>query len=174
MVKSLPAVQETQVQSLGWEDPPGKIMATHSTILAWRIPWTEDPGGLQSMGSHRVEHDWVTHTHTSFKIPWKSLQLRGLLLSHSVVSDSLQPHGLQHASLLCPSPSSGVYSNSCPSSQCCHSTISSSAFPSPPAFNLSQSWGLFQWVSSLHQVAKVLAFQLQHQSFQWIFRVDFH
>ena len=52
-------------------------------------------------------------------------------------------------------------------------SISVSVGPSPPAFNLSQHWGLFQWVSSLHQVAKVLEFQLQHQSFQWIFRTDF-
>ena len=53
LVKSLPAVQETQVQSLGWEDPLEKGIAAHSSILAWRIPWTEEPGGLQSMGSRR-------------------------------------------------------------------------------------------------------------------------
>ena len=57
MVKSLPAVQDTWVQSLGSEDPLEKGMATHSSILAWRIPWTEEPGGLQSMGSQRVRHD---------------------------------------------------------------------------------------------------------------------
>ena len=51
MVKSPPAVQETQVQSLGWKGPLETGMETHSTILAWRIPWTEEPGGLQSMGS---------------------------------------------------------------------------------------------------------------------------
>ena len=51
MVKSLPAMQETQVQFLGREDPLEKGMATHSSILVWRIPWTEEPGGLQSMGS---------------------------------------------------------------------------------------------------------------------------
>ena len=56
-VKNLPAVQVSGVQSLSWEDPLEKGMATHSSILAWRIPWTEDPGGLQSMGSQRVEHD---------------------------------------------------------------------------------------------------------------------
>jgi len=54
MVKNLPAIQETQVRSLGWEDPLEKGMATHSRILAWRIPWTEEPGGSQSMGSQRV------------------------------------------------------------------------------------------------------------------------
>ncbi|OJH16949.1 hypothetical protein BLX88_20985 [Bacillus obstructivus] len=57
VVKNLPAVQETLVQSLGWEDTLEEGMATHSNILAWRIPWTEEPGGLQSMGSQRVRHD---------------------------------------------------------------------------------------------------------------------
>ena len=57
MVKNLPAMQETQVQSLGWEDPLEEGMAARSKILAWRIQWTEEPGGLQSMKSHRVRHD---------------------------------------------------------------------------------------------------------------------
>ena len=57
MVKNLPAMQKTQVRSLGWEDPLEKEMATHSSILAWEIPWTEEPGGLQSMGLQRVGHD---------------------------------------------------------------------------------------------------------------------
>ena len=56
-VKNLPAIQETQVRSLGQEDSLEKGMATHSNILAWRIPWTEEPGGLQSTGSQRVGHD---------------------------------------------------------------------------------------------------------------------
>ena len=72
----------------------------------------------------------------------------------------------------CPSPTPGVDSNSCPLSWWCHSTISSSVVPSPPALNLSQHQGLFKWVSSSHQVAKVLEFQLQHQSFQWTPRTD--
>ena len=53
-VNNLPATQETQIQSLGWEDPLEKGLATHSSILAWRIPWTEEPGGLQSMGLQRA------------------------------------------------------------------------------------------------------------------------
>ena len=57
VAQNLPAMQETQVQSLGWEDPLEKEMATHSSILAWRIPWTEEPGRLQSMGSQRVGHN---------------------------------------------------------------------------------------------------------------------
>ena len=57
IVKNLPAMQETQVQSLSLEDPLEKGTATHSSILAWMIPWTEEPGGLQSLGSQRVEHN---------------------------------------------------------------------------------------------------------------------
>ena len=56
-VKNLPALQETLVQSLGWEDPLQEVMATHSTMLAWGLSWIEEPGGLQSMGSQRVRHD---------------------------------------------------------------------------------------------------------------------
>ena len=56
-VKDLPAIQETWVQSLAWDDPLEKGKATHSSILAWRIPWTEEPGRLQLMGSQRVGHD---------------------------------------------------------------------------------------------------------------------
>ena len=56
-VQNQPAIQETQVQSLGWEDPLEKGMATHSSILAWKVPWTEEPGGPESMGSQRVGHD---------------------------------------------------------------------------------------------------------------------
>ena len=91
--------------------------------------------------------------------------------SHSVVSDSLRPHWLEHIRLPCLSPTPRAYSTSCPSCWWCHPTISSSVIP----FSCLQSFpasGSFQ-VSSLHQVAKVLEFQLQHQSFQWIFRTDF-
>ena len=86
--------------------------------------------------------------------------------SPSVVFDFSRPHGLQHARSPCPSPTPRVYSDSCPligdAIQLSH-TLSS---PSPPAFYLSQHQGLFEGVSSSHQVAKVLEFQLQHQSFQ--------
>ena len=60
--KNLPAMWETSVRSLGWEDPLENGMAIHSSILAWRSPWTEEPGGLLSMGSQRVGHDWETNT----------------------------------------------------------------------------------------------------------------
>ena len=62
LVKNPPAMWETWVWSLGWEYPLEKGKATYSSILAWRIPWTEEPGGVQSMGSQRVEHDWATNT----------------------------------------------------------------------------------------------------------------
>ena len=61
-VKSLSEMRETQIQSLGQEDPLEKEMATYSNILAWKIPWMEEPGGLQSMGLQRVGHDWATNT----------------------------------------------------------------------------------------------------------------
>ena len=74
-LKRLSVMQETPVQSLGWEDPLEKEMATHSNILAWRTPWTEEPGRLQSTGSQRVGHDWAT----SLSLPWDGLpwQLNG-------------------------------------------------------------------------------------------------
>ena len=88
------------------------------------------------------------------------------------MSDSLRAHGLQHARLACPSLFLGACTSSCPLS--CDAIQPSHPLLSPsPAFNPSQHQGLFQWVGSLHEVTKVLELQLQHQSFQWIFRVDF-
>ena len=66
VVKHLPVMRETWIRSLGQEDPLEKDMATHSSTLAWRIPWTEEPGRLQSMGSQRVGHDWATSLSLSF------------------------------------------------------------------------------------------------------------
>ena len=60
LVKNQPAMREIWVRSLGWEDPLEKEMATHSSILAWRTPWTEEPGGLQSTGSQRIGHNWTS------------------------------------------------------------------------------------------------------------------
>ena len=68
MVKRLPTMWETWVWSLGWEDPLEKEMATHSSTFAWKIPWTEEPGRLQSMGSQRVGHDWATSLHLTKQI----------------------------------------------------------------------------------------------------------
>ena len=91
----------------------------------------------------------------------------------SVVSDSLWPHGLQHARIPLPSPSLGICWNSCPLSRWCHPTIQSSVVPFSSWLLSFHHQGLFQWFDSSHQVAKVLEFQLQHQSSQWIFRVYF-
>ena len=67
MVKNLPAMQETQVQSLGWDESLENGMATHYSIPAWRITWTEDSGGLEPMGSQRVRHDLATNMHRYLK-----------------------------------------------------------------------------------------------------------
>ena len=72
-VKGLPAMRETRVRFLGWEDPLEKEMAIHSSTLAWKIPWTEEPDRLQSMGSQRVGHDWATSLSLSFLTIYKTL-----------------------------------------------------------------------------------------------------
>ena len=177
LVKYLPASRETQVWSLGWEDPwegngnphqysclgnpmgrgawwaavhkvaksrklsyftftfhfhsLEKEMATHSSVLAWRIPGTVEPGGLPSMGSYRVGHNWS---------------------DLAAAAELAQTHVHQASDAI----------------QSSHPLLSAS----PPTFNLFQHHGLFQWVSSSHQVAKALEFQLQHQSFQWTPRTD--
>ena len=69
-LKRLPEMPETRVQSLGWEDPLEKEMATHSSTLAWRIPWREEPGRLQSMGLQRVGHDGATSLSLSFMLSY--------------------------------------------------------------------------------------------------------
>ena len=102
-----------------------------------------------------------------------SVQFSSFQFSRSVMFNSLQPHELQHARLLCLSPSPGVCTNSCPLSQWCQPNILSSAIPFSSCLQSFPASGLFQWVSSSHQVAKVLEVQLQHQSFLWILRTEF-
>ena len=117
---------------------------------------------------------WTYKWMLSLLVTYVFIYLGALLLfSCSVVSNFLRPHGPQHIRLSCPSPSPGVCSNSCPLSQWYCTTISSSVLPfssCPQSFPAS---GVFQWVDCKHQVAKVLELQLQHQSFQRIFRIDF-
>ena len=88
-VKNLPAMLETWVWSLGREDPLEKGMTTHSSVLAWRIPWTEEPGGLQSMGSQRVGHDWVTNTFTftPFSRQFSSICWKMVVINIHIYSD---------------------------------------------------------------------------------------
>ena len=107
-------------------------------------------------------------------IAWLDTPLKcSVQFSCSVVSKSLRPHGLQQTRLPCPSPTSGAYSDSCPSSRWCHPTISSSVVPFFSCLRSFPASGSFPMSQFFHLVAKVLEFQLQHQSFQWIFRTDF-
>ena len=85
IVKNMPSIQEIWVQSLGWEDPLEKEMATHTCILAWRAPWREEPGGLQSMGSQRVRHDWVTNTYILFQYTFPPRFIIGYWIQFSVL-----------------------------------------------------------------------------------------
>ena len=104
--------------------------------------------------------------------PSHSLSFSSVQFSHSVVSDSWRPHELQHARPPCPSPTPRVYSNSCPSSRWCHPAISSSVVPFSSCPQSLPASGSLQWVNSSHEVARVLEFQLQHQSFQWTPRTN--
>ena len=99
-----------------------------------------------------------------------TLMFSTVQFSHSVMSNSLQAHGLQHARLPCLSPTHGAYSNSCPLRWWCHPKILSSVIL---LSSFLQSLGSFIMSQSSHQVGKVLELQLQHQSFCWIFRIDF-
>ena len=86
MVKNLPAIQEIWVQSPGWEDPLEKELAPHSSILAWRILWTEEPGRVQSMGSQRGGHNWATNTFSP------SNMMNSVDLNFGLHHDSSSPH----------------------------------------------------------------------------------
>ena len=209
-------MQESRVHSLGQEDPLEKGMETHSSILAWRIPWSEEPGGLQSMGSQSVRQYWAANVYyPSFSIKVSpERNLRWLCDSSplfsfisklspvypvfqyikTVTSNIFSSFIIFHWERVSPVAFTFIYccccsvaklcltlpdpvdcsTNSCPLCEWCHPTISSHPLssPSPPTFNLSQHHGLFCWAGS-YQVAKVLEFQLQHQSFQWIFMIDF-
>ena len=132
MVKNLPTMLETWVRYLGWERSPGEGNATHFRILAWRIPWTEDPGGLQSQFSS-VAQSCLTFCDTM------NCSTPGLLVHHQL-PEFTQTHLHQVGDAIQPS----------------HPLSS----PCPPAPNPSEHQSLFQWVNSLHEVAKVLEFQL--------------
>ena len=186
-------------------DPLEEGMTTHSSILVWRISWTEEPGRLQSMGLQRVGHDWATnififHTFnywlkfslgTCITFICKIEKKRWCLLWASVNYISKSKGNIQFSSVTqscptlcdpmnCSTPGLPVHHQLPASTQthvhCVGDAIQPShplSSPSPPALNLSQHQGLFKWVSSSHQVTKVLEFQLQHQSSQWTFRTDF-
>ena len=151
-------MQEPWVQSLGQEDLLEKEIATESSIFAWEIPWIEDPGVLRFMGSQKspiwlsdsVQFSSVTSLCPTLCDP-VDCRMPGLPLHHQL-PESTQTHVHWVSDAIQPS----------------HPLL-----PPSPALNLSQHQGFFQWVSSSYQVAKILEFQLQYQSFQWIFRTDF-
>ena len=128
---------------------------------------------LLALGSYYTSKKYWEFQGTFVSVYWYLLYGSSVQFSRSVVSDSLRPHGLQHTSLHCPSELPEFTQTQVhrvgDAIQPSHPLSS----PSPPTFSLCQCQGLFQWVSSSHQVPKVLEFQLQHQSFQWIFRTDF-
>ena len=125
------------------------------------------PTHLQLYFLSQRKHHGIMSWHNGM---WQCLhETDWVQFSHSVESNSLRPHGLQHAMLPCPSPIPELAQTHVHQVGDAIQLLS----PSPPAFNLSQHQGLFKWVSSSHQVAKVLEFHCQHQSFQWIFRTDF-
>ena len=115
-VKNLPAMQEMQVRFLGQEDPLEEEMATCSSILAVKIPWTKEPSGATVHGvtKNRTQLMLLSSIYILKLMMAVSCLLIKIQFSHSVVSDSLQPHGLQHVRPPCPSPTLGAYSNSCP------------------------------------------------------------
>ena len=146
------------------------------TFTHWRRKWQPTPvflpGESQGRGAwwaaiYGVAQSWTRLTQLSSS----SSNASSAQFSRPVVSNSLQLHGPQHARPPCPSPTPEVCSNS--DVHCISDAIQPLSSPSPPAFNLAQHQGPFQWVSCSNQVAKVLEFQLRHQSFQWTFRTDF-
>ena len=161
-----------------------KPLASSHTTAMWHS-WDLHPGGRKLSGQVLPkswvwlpapvcvpERPWASYL-TSLSRSFPRIKRGHLLFSCSVMSDSLWPQGLQHARPLCPSTSPKL----CPSSCHCFGHDIQPTHPlmpsSPSSLNLSQHQGLFQWVSCLHQMTKILEFQLQHQSFEQVFRVDF-
>ena len=155
-------------QRMRWLD--GITNSTDMSLSKLQKLVTEKPGVLQSVELQRVRHDWMTNTHklTEF-ISKYIIQFSSVAHSCPTLRDPMN----------CSTPSLPVHHQLLKSTQThvhwvsdaiqpSHSLLS----PSPPALNLSQHQGIFQWVSSSHQVAKVLEFQLQHLSFQWIPKTD--
>ena len=143
-------------------------------VLRRLIQWGHSP-----LNSSCFRHPCSHGSHSSAPHPMEKIRKppSSFQFSHSVVSKPLRSHGLQHARLPCPSPTPQTCSNSCPLSQWCHPTISSSVVPFSFCFQSFPHQGLFQWVSSLHQVAKVLGFSFSispsnENSGLFSFRID--
>ena len=182
-------MQKTPVRFLGQEDPLKEGMAVHSCVLAWRIPG--DRGAWQATG-----HNWATKQSPAQRLTGR---IRNKICNNDkhICRDNgrntiaqISPRSLQFSSITqmcltlcdpmnCSMPSLPVHHQLLEFTQTHVHWVSDAiqpsqplSSPSPPALNLSQHQGLFKWVSSSHQVAKVLEFQLQHQSFQWTPRTD--
>ena len=140
--------------------------------IPWRRRWQPTPLFLPGKSQRkRTEQRSLVEQFIGLQKPgWLSNSVQ---FSSSVVSDSLQPHGLQHARLPCPSPIPELVQTHVHGVGDAIQPSYPLSSPPPPAFNLAQYQGLFQWVNTSHQVARVLEFHLQHQSFQWIFRTGF-
>ena len=149
-------MQDWQVWTCWWQARPNKIHHNFKILLtkSYSDIFKLAPSVLYILG-------------TLYFPSFSSVQF-----SHSVMSNPLRPHGLQHTRLPCPSPTSGVYSDSCPLSWWCHPTVSSSVIP----FSCLQSFpasGSFQMSQFFSSGGQTIGVQLQHQSFQWIFRTAF-
>ena len=144
-----------------WCQSMWKALKALMTLRTWVLPGWRHGCSCEQAGSLAMpkRENWDTWGHH-------------LLFSCSVMSNSLWPYGLQHARLPCPSSTPRACSNHVHWVSDATQPSYPLSSPSPSAFSLSHQ-GLFQWVGSSHQVAKVLELQLQHQSFQWIFRIDF-
>ena len=152
--------QSTRLISLNYTATSPQLYILHLMLLSPFIPLS--PKEWIWVSSSKMVGEFSCLENSMDRGPWQTTvhQIRSDQISRSVMSDSLRPHELQHARPQCPSPTPGVHSDSRPLSQWCHPAISSSVIPSPPAPNPSQHQSLFQWVNSLHEVAKVLEFQL--------------
>ena len=191
LVNNPPAMWETWVQSLGWEDPLEKGTATHSSYWPGEFHGLYGPWGCKESGLPERLSLWlnriVPSPCTSFSchrivskgylfLPFYPLLSQKQYLSRSVAKLCLTPCGPMN----CSTPSFPVLHHLPEFAQIHLHWVTDAIQPShplllpfPPALNLSHHQGLFQWVGSLYQVAKLLELQLQHQSFQWILRVDF-
>ena len=147
LLAPVPATAASEARGCGSQVPA-------TSVGIWAPCWVQS-----------LSHIWLCDPMDTMHARLLYPSLSSVRFSHSVVSDSLQPHGLQHSRTPCPSPTPGVYLNSCPLSRWCHPAISSSVIPF--SFRLQS----FPASRSSHQMVKIL--ELQLQSFQWIFRVDF-
>ena len=168
-VKNPPSFQENSVQSLGQEDCLEAEVATHSSILAWKIPWTEEPGGLQSMGWNELDLIEPLRMCEERQV---CVQVTLVQLSRSVMSDSMPPVDCSTAGFTSHYKFQQLVQNHVHRVGDTIQLYYPLSSPFPPAFNLSQDQGFFQWVFSSHHMTKLLELQPQLQSFQWIFRTN--